>query len=77
LRNFKQEEWKIMVKEYNLTKEEDLKKFLQDVIDKMKNTLQEYWVNECGLPLEIQLHSMALMDLTIEDLKIGIVKENE
>lgn len=61
-------------KEYNLKNEEDLKKFLQDVTDKMKDKLQEYWVNEVQLPMEIQLHSMALMDLTIEDLKFGIVK---
>ena len=63
------------MKEYNLMKEEDLKNFLQDVADKMKEKLQEYWVNEVELPMSIQLHSMALMDLTIHDLKIGVVKE--
>lgn len=62
-------------KEFNLKNEEDLKKFLQAVTDKMKSKLQEYWVNDVKLPMSIQLHSMALMDLTLEDLKIGIVKK--
>jgi hypothetical protein len=62
------------MKEFNIKNEGDLKKFLQAVTDKMKDKLQEYWVNEVQLPMEIQLHSMALMDLTINDLKIGVVK---
>lgn len=42
------------------------KEELQAIIDDLKDPLQKYWTNEVKLPLPIQLHSMALMDLFIE-----------
>ena len=39
----------------------------QIMIDYMKDKLQEYWTNDVGLPMGFQIHSMALMDLFIED----------
>lgn len=41
---------------------------IQKIVDDMKEPLQEYWTNEVGLPLSIQLHSMALMDMYIDKL---------
>lgn len=42
---------------------------IEEIIDRMKNKLQEYWVNELCLPLEVQLKSMAIMDLVLHELK--------
>ena len=39
----------------------------QVMIDYMKEKLQEYWVNEFCLPISVQVKSMAIMDLFIED----------
>ena len=37
------------------------------LLKQIKTKLQEYWVNELHLPLEIQLKSMAIMDITLEN----------
>lgn len=44
------------------------KKELQKHVDAMKEPLLEYWTNELHLPLQIQLKSMALMDLYVHEL---------
>ena len=45
----------------------NFEKQLEKFVDKMKEPLQKYWVNEVKLPLPIQLHSFALMDLYVKD----------
>jgi hypothetical protein len=41
----------------------------EEIVDEIKNKLQEYWVNELHLPLEIQVRSFAIIDLVIESQK--------
>lgn len=43
------------------------KEEIQKIIDEMKEPLQRYWVNTVKLPMNVQLHSMALMDLYVEN----------
>lgn len=39
----------------------------EELVSKIKNKLQEYWVNELHFPIEVQVKSMALIDLVIEE----------
>jgi hypothetical protein len=39
----------------------------EQLTTKIKSKLQEYWVNELHLPLEIQLRSMAIIDMVAEN----------
>ena len=47
------------------------KKEIQKIVDDMKESLMDYWVNEVGLPMTIQLHSMAIMDNFIDNLDLS------
>lgn len=38
-----------------------------EMIIEMKRQLQEYWVNEAHLPIGVQLKSMAIIDMVIEN----------
>ena len=48
-----------------------LKEMVQKIVNDIKEKLQEYWVNEVGLPISVQVKSMAIMDMYIENCKIG------
>lgn len=37
-----------------------------EMIAEIKRQLQEYWVNELQLPMEIQLKSMTIIDMVVE-----------
>jgi hypothetical protein len=39
----------------------------EELVSKIKNKLQEYWVNELHLPIGVQVKSMAIIDLAIEE----------
>jgi hypothetical protein len=41
---------------------------IEEIIGRIKYKLQEYWVNEVRLPLKIQLKSMAIMDMVVDEL---------
>lgn len=47
------------------------KEELQKIVDDMKEPLQEYWTNTVGLPISIQLRSMALMDMFVDKLDLS------
>lgn len=54
-----------------------LKELIQKVIDDIKEKLQEYWVNELHLPIDIQCKSMAIMDLHIDNIKFDFEDKKE